>query len=184
MATGLTTVTASAEPYRLRARTTSTPDSTFADVVTRHSRDLARFAYMLCGNGTQAEDVVAEVFTRAWPRWRRGQIDALLPYVRRSIVHEIHGRGRRKVLERREEQRRKVPGPDGRFEDHVDERHALWPLVARLPVAQRVVVVLRIVEDLSEEQTADLVGVPVGTVKSRLSRALASLRSMLEDSDD
>jgi RNA polymerase sigma-70 factor (sigma-E family) len=170
-------------PRRPRAEAISAHDGAFSAAVREHHRDLARFAYLVCGDRNHAEDVVAEVFTRAWPRWRRGQIDALLPYVRRSIVHEIHGRGRRKVLERREEQRRRVAGPDGRFEDRVDQRHVLWPLLARLPVAQRVVVVLRIVEDLSEEETATLVGVPTGTVKSRLSRALATLRSMLEDHD-
>jgi RNA polymerase sigma-70 factor (sigma-E family) len=156
-------------------------DGAFADVVDLHSRDLARFAYMICGDGVLAEEVVAEAFTRAWPRWRRGQIDALLPYLRRSIVHEIHGRGRRRRLERREEQRHRPAGADGRFEDGISEREALWPLVARLPMQQRVVVVLRIVEDLSEDQTAEMIGVPVGTVKSRLSRALTTLRSMMKE---
>jgi RNA polymerase sigma factor (sigma-70 family) len=57
----------------------------------------------------------------------------------------------------------------------------LWSALARLPAPQRVVVVLRIVEDLSEEQTAAMLDVPVGTVKSRLSRSLILLRTILED---
>ena len=57
----------------------------------------------------------------------------------------------------------------------------MWAALARLSPQQRVVVVLRIVEDLSEEQTATLLGIPAGTVKSRLSRALAVLRATLED---
>jgi RNA polymerase sigma-70 factor (sigma-E family) len=162
-------------------RDAPTLDGAFADVVDQHGRDLARFAYLICGNQAQAEDAVAEAFTKAWPRWRRGKIDALLPYVKRSIVHEIYGRSRRRKLERREEQLHRAAGPDGRFEHDVDDRNTLWPLVARLPVQQRAVIVLRIVEDLSEEQTAELIGVAVGTVKSRLSRALANLRSMMED---
>jgi RNA polymerase sigma factor (sigma-70 family) len=70
---------------------------------------------------------------------------------------------------------------DGRFEAQVADRDALWAALARLSPQQRVVVVLRIVEDLSEEQTAAMLGIPIGTVKSRLSRALAALRSTLED---
>jgi RNA polymerase sigma-70 factor (sigma-E family) len=155
----------------------------FTDAVEQHTRDLARFAYLICGDRDQAEEVVAEAFAKTWPRWRRGRVDDLLPYVRRAIVNEINGRGRRRRLQRREEERRHAARPDGRFEHHVDERHALWPLVIRLPLQQRAVIVLRIVDDLSEEQTAALLGVPPGTVKSRLSRGLANLRSMMEDRD-
>lgn len=172
---------ASGRPVRVLTRSRPSPEGAFADAVDQHGRDLARFAYLICGNRAQAEDVVAEAFTKAWPRWRRGRIDDLLPYLRRSIVNEIYGRGRRRKLERREEQIQRPARPDGRFEQDVDERSTLWPLVARLPVQQRTVIVLRIAEDLSEDQTAELIGVPVGTVKSRLSRALANLRSMMED---
>lgn len=175
---------ASDGPPRVRARGRPTLDGAFADAVEHHTRDLARFAYLICGDRAQAEDAVAEAFTRTWPRWRRGRVDALLPYLRRAIVHEIYGRSRRRRLERREEQLYRPAGPDGRFEHQIDQRHALWPLVRQLPAQQRVVVVLRIAEDLSEEQTAELLGVPVGTVKSRLSRALSNLRSMMEDRDD
>jgi RNA polymerase sigma factor (sigma-70 family) len=176
---------ASGGPPGLGARVRQRPslDGAFADAVENHTRDLARFAYLICGDRAQAEEAVAEAFSRAWPQWRRGRVEALLPYVRRAIAHEIYRRSRRRVLERREAARHRVAGPDGRFEDHVDQRSALWPLVRRLPVPQRVVVVLRIAEDLSEEQTAELLGVPAGTVKSRLSRALTNLRSMMEDRD-
>jgi len=166
------------------ARRRPSSEGAFADAVEQHIRDLARFAYLICGDRDQAEEVVAEAFAKTWPRWRRGKVDSLLPYLRRAIVHEIYGRGRRRRLQRREEERRRPATPDGRFEHHVDERSELWPLMARLPVAQRTVIALRIVEDLSEEQTAELLGVPTGTVKSRLSRALGALRSMMEDRDD
>jgi RNA polymerase sigma-70 factor (sigma-E family) len=181
MATGLTTMAASEGRLRVRERSRPSVDADFAEAVDQHARDLARFAYLICGDRAQAEEAVAEAFTKAWPRWRRGKIDTLIPYVKRSIVYEIYGRSRRRKLERREEQLHRAAGPDGRFEHHIDERSTLWPLVARLPVQQRAVIVLRIVEDLSEEQTAELIGVPVGTVKSRLSRALTNLRAMMED---
>ena len=63
------------------------------------------------------------------------------------------------------------------------ERDALAAALDRLPLRQRVVVVLRVVDDVSEQDAADLLGVPPGTVKSRLSHALDNLRRMLEDHD-
>jgi DNA-directed RNA polymerase specialized sigma24 family protein len=143
-----TMAVASARPRRLRVGGNPTGDAAFSDAVEEHYRYLARFAYMLCGDRVQAEDTVAEVLSRAWPRWRRGQIESLLPHLRRSVVHDLMSRGRRRRLERREEERRRAPGRDGRFEQEVESRSQLWPLVARLPLAQRAVVVLRVVEDL------------------------------------
>jgi RNA polymerase sigma factor (sigma-70 family) len=58
----------------------------------------------------------------------------------------------------------------------VDDRDALWAALGRLPRRQRAVVVLRFYEDLTEVQTAAVLGVTVGTVKSQTSKALASMR--------
>lgn len=158
-------------------------DDAFTRAVASHRQALARFAFMLCGDAGHAEDVVAEAYARVWPRWRRGQVDdlLLLPYLRRTVANEVYGRHRRRLLEMREAARAPDRRADGRFEAQVDDRDALWAALARLSPQQRVVVVLRIVEDLSEEQSAAMLGIPVGTVKSRLSRALAALRSTLED---
>lgn len=157
------------------------PEDDFTRAVTEHHRALSRFAYALCGSTAYAEDVVAEAYAKVWPRWRRGRVEQLLPYLRTTVANEVYRRHRRRRVEEREATRPQPPPTDGRFEAHVDDRDALWCALARLPVRQRVVVVLRIVEDLSEDQTAATLGVPVGTVKSRLSRALAELRSTLED---
>ena len=156
-------------------------DDAFTQAVASHRQVLARFAFMLCGDAGQAEDVVAEAYARVWPQWRRGRVDDLLPYLRRTVANEVYQRHRRRLLERREAARPSDPRADGRFEARVDDRDVLWAALAHLSPQQRVVVVLRIVEDLSEEQTAAMLGVPVGTVKSRLSRALTVLRAILED---
>lgn len=153
----------------------------FSEAVANHHEDLGRFAYALCRDAARAEDIVAEAYARVWPRWRRGRVEQLLPYLRTTVVNEVYRRHRRLKLERREASR---PGPqptEGAFENGVDDRDALWHALGRLQLNQRVVVVLRVVEDLSEAQTAAMLGLPTGTVKSRLSRALAELRSMLED---
>lgn len=151
----------------------------FSAAVADHHQELARFAYRLCGDRVLAEDVVAEAYARVWPQWRRGRVDVLLPYLMRTVANEVYSRHRRWLVQQRREP---PPGPDTEvtFEARVDERDALWQALDRLPRQQRVVVVLRIVEDFSEEQTATMLGIPPGTVKSRLSRALDTLRSIME----
>jgi RNA polymerase sigma-70 factor (sigma-E family) len=179
-----TTAASAVGPWRVRATSPSATEA-FADVVSTHHRGLVRFAYLLCGDGTEAEDVVADAFAKVWPHWRRGRVDDLLPYVKRAIVNGAYGRGRHLQVVRRDEARHRAADADhgGEFEEGVGDRGTLWPLLARLPRQQRVIVVLRVVEDLSEERTAELVGVPPGTVKSRLSRGLAALRTMMEAHD-
>ena len=69
-------------------------------------------------------------------------------------------------------------------EEYDGVRETLWDAVRGLPERQRAVVVLRYYEQLSEKETAEVLGVSTGTVKSQASRALASLRSHLGDRDD
>jgi RNA polymerase sigma-70 factor (ECF subfamily) len=159
-------------------------DDAFAEAVALHHQSLTRFAYVLCGNATQAEDAVAEAYARVWRRWRRRRIENLHGYLRRAVANEIYGRHRRFRLERREAQRPPDPGRHGQFETEVSDRDVLWAALGRLSPGLRVVVVLRIVEDLSEAETAALIEIPPGTVKSRLSRALGILRSALEATED
>ena len=59
----------------------------------------------------------------------------------------------------------------------VDERDALWRVLARLPRGQRAVLVLRYFEDLTEAQTAEVLGISTGTVKSQTAKALSTLRA-------
>ena len=155
----------------------------FARAVADHHADLARFAFRLCGDRALAEDAVAEAYAKVWARWRRGRVDDLMPYLRRAVVNEVYGRGRRRQVEQRYAARAGDRLPTGQFEAGVGDRDALAAALDRLPLRQRVVVVLRFVEDVSEQDAADLLGIPAGTVKSRLSRALDNLRRMLEDHD-
>lgn len=154
----------------------------FTQAVADHHQQLARFAFRLCGDPFLVEDVVAEAYARVLPRWRRGGIDNPAAYLTRAIANEVYKRHRRHLRERRKEPPPE-PATTEPFEDQVDIRAAVWAALGRLPIKQRVVVVLRIVDDLSEEQTAEMLGVPVGTVKSRLSRGLSGLRSLLEGDD-
>lgn len=117
---------------------------------------LARLAFRLCGDASGAEDAVAEAFARTWPQWRRGRVEDLAPYLRRAVVNQVHGGHRR--LRRERETPRDTEGSAG-FEDHVHDHAVLWAALGHLAAGQRAVVVLRVVEDLSEEETARLLDV-------------------------
>lgn len=154
-------------------------DRDFAREFASHHASLVRFAYLLCGDLANAEDVVDEVFARTLPRWRKNSIDNLGQYLRRGIVNELTSQGRRRRLWKRvapaaaHETARQSLGSDHGVHDHL----VLWTLVNQLPLRQRAVVILRVLEDRSEAETAELVGISVGAVKSHLSRALARLRT-------
>ena len=142
---------------------------------------LLRFAYLMCGDHHRAEDAVAEALARTWPRWRHGDINDPRAYVRRAIVNELRGRARRAGVRRRHDDRRVVV-PDVSSLDHeATERDEVFSALLRLSVRQRTAVVLRFYEDRSEQETAVLMGVSPGTVKTHVHRALEQLRAMLEE---
>ena len=147
----------------------------FDAYVAARSTSLLRTAYLLTHDRGLAEDLVQTALSKAWFAWSRieGTPDA---YVRRIMVNTYATWWRRKW--RGEEPTEQLPertagdGGAGALDDRTD----LWRAIGRLPRRQRAVVVLRFYEDLSEADTAALLGCSVGTVKSQLSRALAKLR--------
>jgi RNA polymerase sigma-70 factor (sigma-E family) len=157
----------------------------FSAAVAAHHRRLAGFAYLLCGDRTTAEDLVAEAYARVWPKHRHQQVEDLGPYLRQAVANLATGRLRRLRLERRETEKRTIDwrlGEDrdiGGFESTIDDRDQLWQAIWALPADQRAVIVLRLVEDMSELECAKTLGVRPGTVKSRLARGLAALRISL-----
>jgi RNA polymerase sigma-70 factor (sigma-E family) len=113
---------------------------------------------------------------RAWRRLHRhGNAEA---YTRRTMYHlQVSWWRRRRVAE-------VLPGELPERRDRASEDNAtvalrlvLLDALSRLTARQRAVLVLRFFEDLSEVQTAELLGVNVGTVKSQTSKALARLRT-------
>ena len=137
-------------------------------------RSLLRSAYLLTGDLHRAQDLVQEALVKValrWPRLRAGNPTA---YARKVVVNDNVSWWRR---------RREVTGaesddsvPDGVSSDPVSAlvvRRALM----RLTPAQRAVLVLRHFDDLSERDTAEALGVSVGTVKSQNAAALARLRT-------
>ena len=151
-----------------------------------HARQasLLRTAYLLTGDRHTAEDLVQTAFAKLYLSWDKVQSrDSIDGYVRRILVNE-HNSLWRRAWKRREHATDELP--EGHHLDHYDggARRELWELVQTLPRRARAVVVLRYYEELSEAETADALGISVGTVKSQTSRALAALRERAPEALD
>lgn len=158
---------------------THSVEDEFREFVAARSPALLRTAYLLTGDWGTAEDLLQTALTKIYLAWRRlGEIEAVEPYARRVLVNTSiswwrrrwHGERPTEVL------------PERPVADRVDEqleRDALWRHVQSLPARQRAVLVLRFYEDLSEAQTAAILDISTGTVKSQTSRALNTLRNRL-----
>ena len=149
----------------------------FREYVVARSPALLRTAYLLTGSRADAEDLLQTSLAKTWLAWGRIRDRAALDgYVRRTMVNTQTSFWRRRRVD--EHPTGELPeGPPGRDAAADPDLHdALWSALAGLPRRQRAAVVLRYYEDLSEAQTAEVLGVSVGTVKSTTSRALAKLR--------
>jgi RNA polymerase sigma-70 factor (sigma-E family) len=149
---------------------------------------LHRMAYLLCGDRHRAEELVQQTFERTYRHWARARQGEPIAYARRVLANLRVDTWRRT--------RREVPAdhdgltaasssraaPDGGTR-HVEERDAVVRALLLLPVKQRRVVVMRHLVGLTEAEVSHELGIPVGTVKSTSSRALAHLRALL-DLDD
>ena len=144
---------------------------------------LLRLAYVLTGNGPDAEDVVQDALSRALPRWSRiSTVDDPDAYVRRMVVNAPVSRGR--TLRRREVPVATVHDRPVAAGVATEERDRLWRACQSLPVDQRTAVVLRFYEDLDYAEIAALTGVREGSVRSRVSRGIAAMRHELGDDDE
>jgi RNA polymerase sigma-70 factor (sigma-E family) len=151
--------------------------SAFAELVEARSTALLRLAYAVVGDHQLAQDLLQEALVKvyvAWPRLR--DVSGAEAYARRTIVTTaISWRRRRSFHEPPIEI---VPDPesDADQSDRLATHDVLWQQVRGLPTRQRTALVLRYYEDLTEAETADLMGCSTGTVKSQLSAALGKLR--------
>ncbi|HEY0953086.1 SigE family RNA polymerase sigma factor [Nocardioides sp.] len=148
----------------------------FDEFVAARSSRLLRTAYLLTRDHALAEDLLQTALAKAWFAWSRIEGDPE-PYVRKVLVNTFASWWRRKWNGEHayaEPPEPAVPARGG--PEEVDQRQDLWAAMGRLPRRQRAVIVLRYVEDLSEAETARLLGVSPGTVKSQTSKALANLR--------
>jgi RNA polymerase sigma-70 factor (sigma-E family) len=157
----------------------------YGAVFRAHHASLLRLGYLLCGDWGRAEEAVAEAFARTWPHWSSGDVGDERAYLRRVLVNELRSRARRRLLEDRDLAWRRLQRGSAPKEaaEVLPERLRLMSALSQLPPRQRAVVVLRFYEDLSAEETAATLRVPVGTVKSQTSRGLDRLRAILGEEE-
>ena len=151
-----------------------------------------RTAYVVVGSATEAEEAAHDAFAKAYwalGRFRPGK--PFRPWLLTIVANEARnrrrsaGRGHALALRAADEIRGSDPAPSAEATVLGHERNeVLLAAVNRLPEEQRLVVVCRFILDLSEAETAQTLGLAKGTVKSRLSRALARLRPLLEEVAD
>lgn len=155
-------------------------DDTGADFdafVVRRYAALVRFGYVLTGNRASAEDLVQNALFRTYRRWQHLDAkDDPSAYVRKAMVNAHISWTR--LLSAREQFFAEPPERPGGEGGDVEGLH-MWRQLATLPARMRAVLVLRFYEDLSEVETARVLGCSVGTVKSQTSRGLARLRREL-----
>jgi RNA polymerase sigma-70 factor (sigma-E family) len=165
----------------------STADRSTAELerfLTERADHLLRTAVLLTGSREAGEDLLQTAVERLLRRWRRfdGNPEA---YLRRSLCNLATDGYRRAGRWRQKERLLRT----GAVQAHdatgdVDLRDALVRLLLQLPVRQRAVLVLRYWEQLTDGETAALLGCPEGSVKSAGSRGLARLRELAEDWND
>lgn len=155
-------------------------DADFDAFVGARMAALVRFAYALTGDLGHAEDLVQTALLKVYRRSRRMAPDDPERYVRQAIVNANLSRFRRhrvpESLVGRPPEDAGVTDPDSAGE----QARAVLALLAGLSPRQRTVLALRYGADLSEAETAELLGVTTGTVKSQASRGLARLRADLD----
>ncbi|PZS26453.1 MAG: SigE family RNA polymerase sigma factor [Pseudonocardiales bacterium] len=149
----------------------------FVPFVRANTATLLRTAYLLTGNASTAEELVQDTLVRLYPKWHLVvAADVPVAYVRRSVANAFVNHRRRPasrelvldVLPERQDLR------DASAE--LADRDEVWGLLHTLPERQRAALVMRYFHDLPDEEIADALGCRIGTVRSSISRGLASLR--------
>jgi RNA polymerase sigma-70 factor (ECF subfamily) len=135
------------------------------------------YVYALTGNAAEAQDAVQEAYARAWQRWSTvgeyGDPEAWVRTVARRVAVSRWRRTRnRLVAHRRVGEPPPLPGPG-------PDTVALVTALGQIPPAQRTAVVLHHLVGLPVAEVAAETGVPVGTVKARLSRGRKALAELL-----
>jgi RNA polymerase sigma-70 factor (ECF subfamily) len=160
----------------------------YEELVNRYTEIAFRTAYLVTGSGAEAEDAAQDAFVKAFWALSRFQAGApFRPWLLRIVGNEARNRrrsaGRRQAVELRAAEGlragRLAASPEAAAEA-AEERRALLRALNEVGDQDRQVIGYRYLLQLSVEETAAALGVAEGTVKSRLSRALGRLRSLLE----
>jgi RNA polymerase sigma-70 factor (sigma-E family) len=152
-------------------------DETVAQFARRCGFDLLRFAYLLCGDRSLAEDLLQDVLFSMWRRFPDGiTVENPVGYARQALAHRNVSRARRASSSEVVADlpaNSVVAGPS----TDLGDRDLLWRAMLRLPLRQRTVLVLRYYADARDEEIAAALRCRRGTVRSLAARGLAAMRA-------
>lgn len=156
-------------------------DDAYVEFVNGASRGLRRTAYLVCGDWVQAEDLVQEALLKLYVAWPRvASSEGVQAYARRTVVNVAIDAGRRKAkLPRSYDEVPDLPDRHDAVRSS-DIRAVVMDALRELPSRARACVVLRYFDDLPVDETARILGVTSGTVKSQTSRGLELLKATFD----
>jgi RNA polymerase sigma-70 factor (sigma-E family) len=154
-------------------------DRGFAAYFASRSSAMRGSAYLLCGDWHRAEDLVQNTFVKLYRAWNRiSRHETLDAYTRRILVRTFLDEARRGFFHR-EQPTEEQPDLTASPVRSVEDRMVLQRALVEVPPRQRAALVLRFWEDLSVDDTAKALGCSAGTVKSQVSRGLATMRELV-----
>jgi RNA polymerase sigma-70 factor (sigma-E family) len=176
---------AEAVPLSWAASVGDQREAVLTELFTRHGESLVRLAYCLIGERELAEEAVQDAYLSLYRNWKKVRKESSsLAYLRATVINRCRSDQRRLIRARSSDPliaitaRTTVPSSES-WVVAQDESSRLFAEVGRLPQRQREVVVCRYYLDLSERETAELLGIGVGSVKRHAHRGLARLQSRL-----
>ncbi len=170
-------------------------ETAFDQLMRRYESKVYQHAYRLTHNADDAADVTAEAFLRMYTALKRfrgdAQLSTWLYRIVQNVYYDFYKREQRhqhlplEISSDEDDEPMELPIPDESVDLdeqllEMERQRVLREAIERLPDYQRVVMILFHVEQLSYEEIAEITGLPLGTIKSRLNRARATLRALLE----
>lgn len=174
-------------------RAAAKDEAAFEKLLTLHEKSVYNLCFRMAGNAEDARDLTQEVFLRVWRTLGQYQFDAafttwLYRLTQNVCIDHLRREKRRRhtsltVLDADDaEKELSVPDPAPLPEEQVlyrEKQRAIREAMDALPEEQRVILELRVVRELPYEEISDVLGIPAGTVKSRLARARIALKKLL-----
>ncbi|MGN0101582.1 MAG: RNA polymerase sigma factor SigE [Dietzia sp.] len=187
---GTVTAPAAADEFAGTARFDTTGDSadmpSWSELVAQHGDRVYRLAFRLCGNAHDAEDITQEAFIRVFrslDRYEPGTFEGWMHRIVTNLFLDMARRRSRIRFETLPDDAERVPGharsPEQVLSDETFDP-VLQAALDNLSPDFRAAVVLSDIEDLSYEEVGRILGVKMGTVRSRIHRGRAALRAELE----
>lgn len=158
-------------------------EDAFASLYMAHAPRLYGLSLRMCQNEADAQDAVQEAMVKAWrnlPAFRfQSELGTWLYRIAMNCCRDILRRRKKPAVSMETLQETGVEIPQEGFEERTVQRDELTRALAKMDDKYREIIILREIQGLSYEEVAQVLRLPVGTVRSRLNRARAQLRSFL-----